>query len=234
MIFRLKKRNIKARYLFNGGPVTSFSFGGLADNTCWNALKKSGEKIYLITSSSIGEGKTTIAVNLALNIARRGRKVLLIDANLRNPTIGHIFGIQDLPGLTQFKGMSDIISEVQEHNIHVIPSGSIAHVPFEVLSSPMLGDLFNQVKNLYDHVIVDCTAVNLYTDPLLLCPLVDRVIFVVLADKTEKGEVLIARAKVLNVEGNILGVVLNRPVNLEDKIIYWKEHWKNMNTLSSD
>lgn len=222
-----KKNKFKARYLANGNALINSSFGTLADNVCWNTLTNKDEKIYLITSTTFAEGKTTVAVNLTVNIAKRGKKVLLIDANLRNPMIGKIFNIGDAHGLMQISsngnssdsphqidyGVSirDITYPVERSNIHLITAGKIDHEPFEVLTSPQIKDLLIKSKNFYDYVIVDCTAVT-FADPLLLCPSIDQIIFVVLADKTEKDEALIAKAKLSNVEGNILGVVLNRPV----------------------
>lgn len=208
------KDNIKLRYLAEWDSAANASFGTIADNICWNVIENSDEKVYLVTSASLKEGKTTVAINLVLHIAKRGKKVLLIDANLRNPTIGEIFSTGSLPGLTQLicNGMSipDLVFPVEEYNIQVVPSGKIDHEPFEVLASPKIAEIFDQAKKLYDFVIIDCTAVNFYADPLLLCPSVDRVIFVVLADKTEKSKVLNAKARILNAEGKILGVVLNR------------------------
>lgn len=208
------KNHINARYLAGGDIQANSSFSTLADNTCLNALENSNEKVYLITSASLREGKTTVAINLALHIARRGRKVLLIDANLRNPTIGDVFNSSSLPGLTQIvcngASMTDLIIPVDEYNIHLIPSGKIDHEPFEVFTSPKLTDNIELSKKLYDFVIIDCTAVNVHIDPLLLCPLVDQIIFVILADHTEKNNVHIAKARILNAEGKILGIVLNR------------------------
>ena len=213
-MIKSRKVDIKSRYLARWNSLSNSSFENLVDNICWNALENKDDKIYLITSASLREGKTTVAVNLAINIAKTGKKVLLIDANLRNPTIGEIFNVRELPGLTQIicDGMSikSIIFPVKEYNICLIPTGNIDHETFEVLTSPKIAETLAYAKEIYDFVIIDCTAVNSYADPLLLCPLVDQVVFVILADKAEKSEVLIAKAKILNAEGKILGVVLNR------------------------
>jgi capsular exopolysaccharide synthesis family protein len=208
---KFQEDDVKVSYLGRRDSMANNSFGILADNICWNALEKSDDRIYLITSASLGEGKTTVSLNLAFHTARRGKKVLLIDANLRNPAIGEIFNIKSLPGLTQIMcdGASIRVLPVEGYNIHLIPSGKIDHEPFEVLTATRFEDFLKKVKKFYDFVIIDCPAVNFYVDPLLLCPSVDQVIFVVLADKTEKSEVLIAKAKILNAQGKILGVVLN-------------------------
>lgn len=208
------KVNIKDSYLVECDTNANASFATLADSICLNAIENGDDRVYLVTSASLYEGKTTVSVNLALHIAKRGRKVLLIDANLRNPTIGDIFNLNALSGLTQIvcngKSMSDIIVSVAKHNIDVIPSGKIDHEPFDVMTSPKLVETLELAKKLYDFVILDSTAVNVHMDPLLLCPLVDQIIFVILANHTEKNKVNIAKERILNVEGKILGMVLNR------------------------
>lgn len=210
---KFKKDDMKSRYIAKKGSLADSYMGTLTDNTCWNALEQSDDKVYLITSATLQEGKTTTAVNLALQIAKRRKKVLLIDANLRNPTIGEIFDIKDASGLIQIicNGISstDSIYQVKGYDLHIIPSGKIEREPFEVLTSPKLKDLFHIAKKFYDFVIVDCTAVNFYADPLLLCPLVDQIILIVMADKTEKSDIHIAKAKILNADGSFLGVILN-------------------------
>lgn len=209
-----RKVDIKSKYLARWSFLSNSSFANLVDNISWNALENKDDKIYLVTSASLSEGKTTVAVNLAINIAKTGKKVLLIDANLRNPAIGEIFDARELPGLTRItcNGMSmeDIIFPIESYKISIIPTGNIDREPFEILTSPKMAETLAYAKKNYDFVIVDCTAVNFYADPLLLCSLVDQVVFVILADKTEKSEVLIAKAKILNSRGKILGIVLNR------------------------
>ena len=208
------KNNIKDMYLAGADTMADDLFGNLADNTCWYALVNSDKKSYLITGASTGEGKTTVAVNLAIHIAKMDKKVLLIDANLRNPSLGKIFDTGDFPGLTQIMcnqiAPSDAIYKVNGYNFHLITSGKIEHEPSKVLTSSRMKDFLGKAKEVYDFIIIDSPAVNSYLDPLLLCPLVDEVVFVVMADKTEKSEVFIAKAKILDAGGKILGVILNR------------------------
>lgn len=209
-----RKKPPKLSYVANGDLKGIASFSELADNICLGATEEKEKKIYLITSALPGEGKTTIATNLAISLAKRGRKILLIDANLRNPAIDKIFNVINSPGLTELvcNGLSleGIIHEIAEYNIHMISSGKIDHEPFEVLTSKLLPPFLEKAKEIYDFVILDCTAVNSYVDPLLLSPLVDWVIMVILADKTEKNKAIIAKYKIAHAEGKILGVVLNR------------------------
>ncbi|GAX60413.1 capsular exopolysaccharide family [Candidatus Scalindua japonica] len=208
------KVNIKDQYLAGRNTIANTSFSTLADNTCLNAIENGDDKVYLVTSASLYEGKTTVSINLALQIAKRGRKVLLIDANLRNPTIGDIFNLKGLPGFTQVicngKLMTDLIVSEEKYNFDIMPSGKIDHEPFEVMTSPKLVENLELAKKLYDFVILDSPAVNIHMDSLHLCPVVDQIIFVILANYTEKNKVNIAKQRILNVEGKILGMVLNR------------------------
>lgn len=200
-------------YIAKSNSPAAISFGIIADNLCWNNLLNRNDKVYLITSASFREGKTTLAVNLALHLAKRRKKVLLIDANFRNPEISKIFETEGIVGLTQIVCNNLPIKHFSfpdEEYIHFIPSGKIDCEPFNILTSQKLKETFEEAKRLYDFVIIDCTAANFYADPLLLWPSVDQGIFVVMADKTEKNDVLIAKAKIKNAEGKILGVVFNK------------------------
>lgn len=166
-----------------------------------------------ITSSMRGEGKSITAVNLAYVIAEKGSKVLLIDADLRIPTIAKKLDIDSAPGLTDLlKGKGAKISEFQTHllpNWYVLPSGPIPPNPSELLGSKRMENILSQLKEIFDYVIIDLPPVNVVSDAISISNLISGVLVVVREEYTEKKELerCIRQLKLSNV--NVFGCVLN-------------------------
>jgi len=166
-----------------------------------------------ITSSMRGEGKSTTAINLAYVIAEKGSKVLLIDADLRIPSISKKLNIESSFGLTDLlKGKGAKISEFQTHllpNWYVLPSGAIPPNPSELLGSKRMENLLEQLKEIFDYVIIDLPPVNVVSDAISISSLISGMIVVIREEFTEKKELerCFRQLKLSNV--NIFGCVLN-------------------------
>jgi capsular exopolysaccharide synthesis family protein len=174
-------------------------------------------KTIIVTSALPSEGKTTIAVNLSYSIAFTGSKVLLVDIDLRNPSIYKSFKLSKAPGLTNYLvGESDkksyiyyIYEEVNYNNLQVIPSGTIPPNPAELIESQKMKDFLSEVKKDYDYVILDAPPILSASEAVSASAFADGVIFVARFGKTpidaaEKAKELLTHAK-----ANVLGVVLN-------------------------
>lgn len=210
--FRGRNSRWQRRYIAPPVSAAAQAFGVLADRLCLVPVPQGG-KVYLVTSCYAGEGKTTTAVNLALTLARRRRKVLLIEANLRHPCVTNIFHLNGVPGLIMFDAEAkrkDVIQQVEGWGLDVIVAGPASKEPSELFTSAMFHELLTQVRQEYDFVIMDCAAVEAHADPLFLCPLVDGVLLVVLTNRVEKEQVAMVKSKIINAGGKIVGVVLNR------------------------
>lgn len=170
-------------------------------------------KTLLITSSFSSEGKTTTAANLCITLAQLGSKTILIDSDMRNPTLHLIFGKQKEPGLSNFiVGVSDlneIIVPSGVEDLDIITSGPIPPNPSELLSSKRLNELTDDIKANYDFIIFDSPPVIAVTDAAILSSKVHGVFLIIEAGKTSKGICLRAKALLEKVNANILGVVLN-------------------------
>lgn len=166
-----------------------------------------------ITSSMRGEGKSLTAINLAYVIAEKGSKVLLIDADLRIPTIAKKLDIESAPGLTDLlKGKGAKISEFQTHllpNWYVLPSGAIPPNPSELLGSKRMENILAQLKEIFDYVIIDLPPVNVVSDAISISNLISGVLVVIREEYTEKKELerCVRQLKLSNV--NVFGCVLN-------------------------
>lgn len=180
-------------------------------------------KTILVTSTFPGEGKSWVASNLAVTFAQAGKKVVLIDADMRKGRQYNIFGISPIPGLSNYLSgidmdnderdiidIADYVQDTEVDNLFVMPAGNIPPNPSELLISPQMVDLLEQLKDLCDIVIIDGTPNELVTDSLILTRLVDSTIIVTASKQTKKDNLRRAIQNIQNVGGKIAGVVVNK------------------------
>lgn len=166
-----------------------------------------------VTSSMRGEGKSTTAVNLAYVFAEKGSKVLLIDGDLRIPSIAKKLQINSTPGLADLlRGKSKEFFGFQNYlldNWFILPSGDIPPNPSELLGSSRMENVLNQLKEMFDYIIVDLPPVNLVSDAVSISRLISGMIVVIREEYTEKKELerCFRQLKLSNV--NVLGCVMN-------------------------
>lgn len=169
-------------------------------------------KTIVVTSSEPGEGKSTVSGNLTSILAQNNKKVIIIDCDLRKPTIHKRLEISNSVGLTEFivgiKGLNDVIQKISD-NFFVITSGNIPPNPSEILSSKGMERLLNDLSISFDYIILDTPPLNLVTDAQVLAGKCDGTILVVKAEATSKDEVTKAYNELKKVNANILGSVLN-------------------------
>lgn len=177
--------------------------------------KPSERKIFLFTSAVPGEGKSFCSSTYALSLAQRGLRTLLIDADLRLPTIGKVFfGGARSAGLSDcIAGQStpeEAIQSTEVEKLFVMTAGNRAPNPAELLSGSGFGDLMNELVMKFDHIVVDSPPVNAVSDTLLLVKYVNTVCLVVNAAKTPAKAVLRAKAKLAEAGSMPVGFVFNR------------------------
>lgn len=166
-----------------------------------------------VTSSMRGEGKSTTAVNLSYVFAEKGSKVLLIDADLRIPSIAKKLGIDSSPGLADLlRGKGAQVSDLKSHllsNWFVLPSGDIPPNPSELLGSNRMENILNKLRDIFDYIIVDLPPVNIVSDAVSISSLISGMIIVIREEYTEKKELerCFRQLKLSNV--NVLGCVMN-------------------------
>lgn len=166
-----------------------------------------------VTSSMRGEGKSTTAVNLSYVFAEKGSKVLLIDADLRIPSIAKKLEIESTPGLADLlRGKGAQISEFKSHllsNWFILPAGDIPPNPSELLGSSRMENVLNQLREVFDYIIIDLPPVNIVSDAVSISSLISGMIVVIREEYTEKKELerCFRQLKLSNV--NILGCVMN-------------------------
>jgi capsular exopolysaccharide synthesis family protein len=171
-------------------------------------------QILLFTSTVPGEGKTTTSVNLASAYGQMD-KVLLIDADMRRPTVAKQLQIPPgSPGLSNAlaypESLDDSIYSMEELNIDVMPAGAIPPNPLELLSSKNFKEMLETLKGRYQKIIIDSAPMQAVSDALYLSTLTDGLVYVIKADATADKQVKTGLARLEDSNARILGVVLNQ------------------------
>lgn len=170
-------------------------------------------KTLLVTSSEPGAGKSMTAANLAIVYAQQGIKTLLIDGDMRKPTIHYTFRLDNLQGLSNalVDGLSfNRIAEVSDiDNLDLISSGPVPPNPSELLASKQFERLLTEASDIYDMIIIDTPPLLAVTDAQILATKLDGVIIVARSGQTETNQLQESVEAINKVKGNLLGTVLN-------------------------
>lgn len=180
-------------------------------------------KVLLVTSTFPGEGKSWIASNLAVTFAQAGKKVVLIDADMRKGRQYAIFGLSPKPGLSNFLSQVEIdeagrlsedvgnyIQQTEVENLYVITAGNVPPNPSELLVSAQMIGLLNSLRSSCDLIIIDGTPSELVTDSVILSRIADSTIIVTAHKITKKDTLERVVKNIQNVGGKIAGVVINK------------------------
>lgn len=228
-MFKRKKKqtNQKMRHLItqlNPRSPISEQFRTVRTNLQFAAIDDKVQTI-IVTSAGPGAGKSIVSANLAVVYAQQGMKTLLIDADLRKPTVHYTFRLSNLRGLSSVLIGEASFEEAVENgtvdNLHVLPCGPIPPNPAELLASKRMKELIEYAEGIYDFIIVDTPPVMAVTDAKILSNIVDGVLFVVRSDVTEKEDA--KKAYELLNDGNtrILGAVINDVPKKEGASYYY-------------
>lgn len=179
----------------------------------------------LITSSGPAEGKSTTANNIAVVFAQQGKRVLLVDSDLRKPTAHYSFRMDNTIGLTNVltrqEKLENAVRETDQEELFVLTSGPIPPNPAELLGSKAMDHLLREAKHLFDIIIFDTPPVLAVTDASVLANKTDGVVLVVSSGKTENDSALKAKELLMNAKAKLLGVVLNKKKTTNSSYYYY-------------
>ena len=183
-------------------------------------------KTLMVTSAGPGEGKSTTISNLAVVMAQQGNHVLLVDADLRKPTVHYTFRQTNTRGLTNVLtrqlSLEDAIKETEVERLSILPSGPVPPNPSELLGSKMMEQLIENASLQYDIVLFDCPPILAVTDAQVIANYCQGVVLVVKSGTTEIEAALKAQENLEHVNAKLLGVVLNdKPMNGDSYYYYY-------------
>lgn len=187
-------------------------------------------KTILVTSSQQNEGKSTSISNLATTFASlENKKVLIIDCDLRNPSVHKMFGVSNLIGLTDvLTGQKDIdkcIEKTKVKNLDILKAGKIPPNPSEMLLSKKMRNFMEVIKEYYDYIFIDSPPVGIVTDASILAQYADGTILLVAANEADIEAVKVAKERLEGVNANILGAILNKFEANENSYGYYNYYY---------
>lgn len=178
-------------------------------------------KSILITSTLPGEGKSWVASNLAIAFAQTGKRVVLVDADMRKCGLHSIFKVESCPGLSNYlsginynnvqdENIQEYLRITEVANLYLIPAGNVPPNPSELLASHRMIELLRELNEKFDLVIIDGTPSKLVTDAVVLSRIVDSTIIVVGHNMSKKDDLTKVTRDIKSVGGNIAGIVYNQ------------------------
>ena len=208
------KKNTTKKKKF--GPNLDFAateaFNLLRTNVMFSFAQSQFSRVIGVTSSAPGEGKSFITINLAYSMAEAGYKVILIDCDLRRPTVYKNLELPLSPGLSNLlvnEQRNVVHNGVLHENLSVIPAGDIPPNPSELLGSVRMQEFIRNAREKYDYIVLDTPPVNVVSDSLTLAPQSDGVLLVVRMNQSDRISVRAAIEQMEYAQVKILGVVLN-------------------------
>lgn len=215
-----KKREVKNRiassdkFLLSGDSpfVVQEAYKALRTNVAFSL--PGGEcKVIGVTSAERGDGKSSNAINVACSFAQMGKRVVIIDCDMRLPTVASKIGIKGQPGLSDLLvGECEVgkaLRRVEKLNLDVLPAGNIPPDPTRLLESKQIEVLLQELKKYYDYVFIDLPPINTVADAAILSRHIDGFLLVVRHEKTEYREVSEMLNQLRFVNAKIIGFVYN-------------------------
>ena len=180
----------------------------------------------MVTSSNPGVGKSTTAANLAVVFSQQGKRTLLVDADMRKPTVHYTFNLNNTIGLTNVltrkMELMEAVNITDDKNLFVLPSGPIPPNPAELLGSKRMKDTMEDIQKEFDIVIMDTPPVLAVTDAQIIANYCDGTVLVVSSGNTEIDNAQKAKEVLSNTSTKLLGAVLNqKKVNKENQYYYY-------------
>ncbi|WP_407938520.1 CpsD/CapB family tyrosine-protein kinase [Neobacillus sedimentimangrovi] len=198
--------------MFNPKSPVSEQFRTIRTNIQFSSIDQEVRTL-MVTSPGPAEGKSTIAVNMAVVFAQQGRRVLLVDADMRKPIMHYTFNQLNTYGLTSVltreMTLVKAVKETNEKDLFVLTSGPVPPNPAELLSSMAMERFFREAEEQFDMIVFDTPPLMAVTDAQILANKCDGTILVVSSGKTDKDQLVKAKDLLDSVQSKLLGVVLN-------------------------
>ena len=203
--------------------VEAEAYRSLRSNIEYSAFDEE-YRVIVVTSSLPSEGKSLTAGNLALALAQGDKKVLLVDCDMRKPSLHKKFKISNVSGISDLllnKGTMESVVNNYSDNLTIITAGKVPPNPAEMLASKVMTKFIDEMRNHFDYIILDTPPLQAVTDAQILATKADGVLLVVRSKTTKKDAVEASVDLINKVNGKIIGTVLNAVDNLHNKYYYY-------------
>lgn len=192
-------------------PITE-QYRLIRTNLLFSSVEKD-IKLLVVTSPESGDGKSTTAANLAIVLAQQGKQVLLVDTDLRKPSVHYTFKASNLNGLTSVltkeRTLKEAIIKTSISNLFILTSGQIPPNPSELLGTKCMEMIMEEMKQQFDYVVFDTPPILAVTDAQIIANKCDGVVLVVASEKTHREKALKAKELLEKAKSCLLGVVIN-------------------------
>ncbi|MFH1221348.1 MAG: polysaccharide biosynthesis tyrosine autokinase [Candidatus Eisenbacteria bacterium] len=183
----------------------------------------------LVTSALPGDGKSTVAANLAIAMAQMGLKTLLVDTDFRKPVLRKVFEVRQTDGLTEFLAdkirFENAVAKTRVENLTLLPAGALPPNPSELLGSRKMESLIERLKSEYDYVIFDSPPVLAVTDATVLGSKLDGTVVIVSAGRTDRMALKRTREILGRVRANVLGVIMHMVKPVSGRYAYYSNYY---------
>lgn len=207
-----QKKNVHLISNYNPKSPITEQYRLIRSNLHFSSVDKEIKTI-VITSPEPSNGKSTTSANLAVVLAQQGKQVLLVDTDLRKPTIHHTFKASNLDGLTSVLtkeiSLLQAIAATQVPNLKILTSGPIPPNPSELLDSKSMEMIIEELKECFDYVIFDTPPILAFADSQIMANKCDGVIMVVSSGKTKKDRAMKAKYLLEKANALLIGAVVN-------------------------
>ncbi len=225
---RVESANVLLTDGMNHDSLLSESYRILRNNIA-SACEQEPHRIVAITSPGIGEGKSTIVANLAIALASEGKRVLILDGNLRRPSVHRLFTVTRNTGFTEGESdtttLQNAIVASPTNGISILPVGKISENPPEMLNAPLSREAFAKLANEYDIMLVDCPSSTGLSDIQVLVKYVDKLFMVVSMDETSRTQLQSAMNVLAQVNAPIAGFIANKLDPKSKEFAYYAAHF---------
>lgn len=211
----IKKSRLKDALIVHTEPkaIVSEAFRNMRTNVHYSNVDKE-LKVIQITSTQQGEGKSTITANYAITLAQSGKRVLIIDCDLRRPNIHKVFGVPNVNGLINVlmreNELDRSIKYTKVEGVFILVAGPIPPNPSEMLESKRMDEIIEVVRENFDIILLDSPPVLPVTDALIISKYTEGTIVVIALEETQKEALKKTIESLENVDANIIGTVVNK------------------------
>jgi len=199
--------------LLDPAGMASEAYRSLRTSLLYAAAADAPQTVILITSPGFADGKSITCANLAVVLAQADKETLVIDGDLREPSLHRIFGVPNVSGVVNvLSGEHDLLEVCKEPfpGLKIISAGPIPPHPAELLSSGRFAELVGQARLQFDYVLIDSPPTESVSDPMIIATRADAVLLVLDSEVTSKGSLRKAMRNLEAVGANVLGTVMNK------------------------